>query len=226
MKVLVTDTETSGLPFFNEPSEDPKQPHICEVAAILFDDVTKEVEGFLNVIVEQNGWEVDPKAFDAHGITKEASMENGVDERDAVRGFFELANLADVIVAHNWQFDGRIFRIAIKRFGDGLSYNDGEGNRQYIEYSQEQKDVMADKLKARLSYCTMKNATPILNLPATEAMVKAGRGKWKKSPSLMETYKHFFGQEFEGAHGALADAKACARIYFKMTQDHDIGFLP
>jgi DNA polymerase-3 subunit epsilon len=212
MLVLIYDTETSGLPLFTEPSESEGQPHICEIAALLFDDHSKVLHQSLHHIVRQDGWDVDEKAFEAHGITKERSFSEGIDEAIAVQQFYALSLMSDVRVAHNEQFDQRIIRIGMKRFALGES--------------QEMRDNMADTFKARPSYCTMKTATPILNLPATETMVKAGRGKWKKSPSLMETYRHFFGQEFEGAHGALADAKACARIYFKMTQDHDIGFLP
>ena len=76
------------------------------------------------------------------------------------------------------------------------------------------------------NFMTMKTSTPILNLPATEAMVKSGRGSWKKSPSLAEAHRHFFGEDFDGAHSAKADAWACARIYFHLTQKHDIGKAP
>lgn len=211
MKVMVFDFETSGLPLFTTPSEDPGQPHICEVAALVFDDITKKLEHTLHYVIRQDGWEVDPEAFKAHGITKERSFKEGIDESLAVRAFYALQAKNDVRVAHNEQFDQRIARIGMKRF---------------LETEDEvQRDALCDAFKARPSYCTMKTATPILNLPATEAMIKSGRGKWKKSPSLAETYQHFFGEMFEGAHGALADAKACARIYFKLTQDHDIGWL-
>lgn len=52
--------------------------------------------------------------------------------------------------------------------------------------------------------CTMKQSTPIVALP---------KMKW---PRLMEAYQHFFGETFEGAHGAIADAEACKRVFFRM----------
>lgn len=37
MKAIVYDTETTGLPLFSQPSEDPRQPHIVQLAAIVVD---------------------------------------------------------------------------------------------------------------------------------------------------------------------------------------------
>lgn len=34
---LFFDTETTGLPLFEQPSEDPRQPHIVQLAACLVD---------------------------------------------------------------------------------------------------------------------------------------------------------------------------------------------
>jgi DNA polymerase III epsilon subunit-like protein len=228
MLIMIYDTETSGLPKFNEPSEGENQPHICEIAALLFDDKTRQLEETLHYIVLQDGWDVDPEALKAHGITKERSFEEGIDEWMAHAAFHALQKLCDVRVAHNSQFDDRIMRIAYKRYGDGDDSHVGEldDTPKWYAYTQEEKDAIADAFKARPSYCTMKTAQPILNLPATEAMKKSGRGGWKKPPSLAETYRHFFGEDFDGAHSALNDAKACARIYFKLTQNVDIGWLP
>ena len=90
-----------------------------------------------------------------------------------------------------------------------------------------QRAEWEDKFDATLeSLDAIKTSTPILNLPATEAMKKSGRGSWKKSPSLAEAHRHFFGEDFDGAHSAKADAWACARIYFHLTQKHDIGRAP
>lgn len=215
MLISVFDTETSGLPLFNEPSEDVRQPHICEIAAYLFNTKTLALEESYYAIVKQDGWAVDPKAFEAHGITKERSMSEGIDEVDAVHGFLRLHDKCDLRVAHNEDFDQRIMRIALKRFGTGIN--------SHPHSMQEVRDTDADLFKAFPRFCTMKTSTPILNLPATPAMVKSGRGSWKKSPTLAEAHRHFFGEEFDGAHSARSDAWAAARLFFKLTQNADIG---
>jgi DNA polymerase-3 subunit epsilon len=212
MLINVWDTETTGLPLFNDPSEDPRQPHIVELAAILIDDKTREEKGLVHYIVRPDGWTIPDEVAAIHGITQERAMDEGIPEWKVIREFHELNNQADLRVAHNGQFDDRIMRIAIKRFGKGYS------DVTEPEYTQDFKDELADAFKSRPSYCTMKNSTNILNLPATPAMIKSGRGSWKKQPSLAEAYKHFFGEEMEGAHSALFDARNCAKIYFALTQ--------
>lgn len=37
-----------------------------------------------------------------------------------------------------------------------------------------------------------------------------------KVPKLMEAYESFFGEKFIGAHGAMDDTRACARVYYHL----------
>lgn len=53
-------------------------------------------------------------------------------------------------------------------------------------------------------YCTMESMTSVCKLPGKYGF------KW---PKLQEAHTHCFGSEFDGAHDALADVRACARIY-------------
>lgn len=54
-------------------------------------------------------------------------------------------------------------------------------------------------------YCTMLGSKNIVKIPGLYQDFK-----W---PKLMESYKHFFNEEFDGAHDALADLRACQRIH-------------
>ena len=60
--------------------------------------------------------------------------------------------------------------------------------------------------------CTMEAATGICEL--------AGNGRNYKFPKLIEVHRHFFGEGFSGAHGALADTRACARVHRHMLDQH------
>lgn len=65
-------------------------------------------------------------------------------------------------------------------------------------------------------FCTMAAMTDKCKLVS-----KFGGGEYKW-PSLQEAYVHCFGEEFEGAHDAMADVRACARIY-KWLQNPDLA---
>lgn len=60
---------------------------------------------------------------------------------------------------------------------------------------------------SRGTFCTMKAMTPICKLPGKYE----GDYKW---PRLTEAYRHAFNKDFDGAHDALADVRACKEIYF------------
>lgn len=205
MRALCWDTETSEMVLWKEPSELPEQPHIVELAALLYDeDTAKRVESY-HSIVRPDGWIISPENASIHGITHERAMDEGRPEHEVVEGFLALVYKSDHIVAHNAQFDNRIMRIATKRFGDGRA--------TWQTLTQFEKDAIADDFKARKSVCTAKLSTKPCGLPPTPAMLAKGM-RWNKTPTLTEAYKHFTGKELVGAHGALADATACAEVYF------------
>ena len=195
MKALIYDTETQGLPLFSEPSEDPRQPHVVQLAALLVDVDTRKVIASMDVIVRPDGWTIPDDVAAIHGITTERALEVGVSESMAIGMFMELYEASGILgcrVAHNEQFDARIIRIALMRY----------------DTPEE-----ADRWKAGRAQCTQRLSTPILNLPPTEKML-AKKMRGPKSANLREAYKHFTGLELQDAHSALADARACMDVYF------------
>ncbi len=194
--ILFFDTETTGLPDFKSPSNAEHQPHIVQFAAILVDPITRTERASIDVIVKPDGWTIPDEVAAIHGITNEIAMACGVDERTVADLFFSLREQAVVEVAHNASFDRRIMRIAALRHL-GMT-------REMIEVSESGK-----------VFCTMKAAQPIVNLPPTERMLAAGF-KGPKQPKLSECIRHFFDEDLDGAHNALVDVRACARIYFNM----------
>lgn len=207
MNILVFDTETTGLVLWHQPSEAPQQPHLVEIAALLFDGTT-EIDRF-HAIIRPDGWEIPEEVSKIHGITTERAMDEGIPEAEALAGFLALHARADLRVAHNESFDQRILRIAIKRFGTGASGWD--------MLTQDERDAIADAFKAHPAYCTCTAAKPLMKLPPTEKMLANPRFRNSyKQPNLQEAHQHFLGEPFDGAHGALADAEACARVYFAL----------
>jgi DNA polymerase-3 subunit epsilon len=69
--ILGYDTETTGLPLWHNPSDDPRQPHLIQLAMILFDMEGREVARWANLVKPGPDAVQAPEAFAAHGISLE-----------------------------------------------------------------------------------------------------------------------------------------------------------
>ena len=188
MRFLVYDTETTDLPLWNDPSEDPRQPHIVELAAILIDDESGG-ESIVHSIIKPDGWIIENSHI--HGITTERALAEGRPAKEVLSEFFALWRTASFRLGHNESFDARMLRIAWFRHFD---------------------EAYAEEWKRGSAQCTQRMATPIMKLPPSDKMRAAGRFH-HKSANLTEAHVHFCGGEFEGAHGAMADARACLAVW-------------
>lgn len=199
--LLFYDTETQGLPDFGAPSEDPKQPHIVQLAAALVDPGSRKIVASMDVIIAPYRWEIPAEVAAVHGIDTETATRIGIDEELAVKMFLALWGKSQRRIAHNESFDARIMRVALKRFGMG--------------------DAIADLFKDWAAECTCEMSTPICQLPPTDKMRAAGFNKYKK-PKLTEAYQRIIGKPMDGAHNAMADVRGCMEIYWAM-KDGKIG---
>lgn len=185
MKTLVfIDTETTGLPDFNKRASDPSQPHIVQFAAIVTDESGEILDGH-NVLVRPDGWEIPPEMSAIHGTTQEMALAEGLPAQMVAKLALGLIKESSLVVAHNMQFDKFMVRILLRRTG-----------------------LLTDEMdawwKALPTFCTMKTTTNLCKIP--------GNYGWKW-PKLIEAHQHAFGEGFDGQHDALADVKACARLY-------------
>ena len=135
MKSLVFDTETTGFPINSVALNDPAQPHLIQVAAILSIEsmILAKFQTIIHCPIE-----VPEGAFKIHGISKEKSNAEGISLPAALTAFNNLASQADRVVAHNTVFDIKMLRIAYAR--------------------AEMESPLHDLPKA----CTMKTVTPLL----------------------------------------------------------------
>lgn len=185
---MAYDTETTGLPIWKEPSESEAQPHIVQFAAIIVDAETRETKQDIDIIIRPDGWVIPQETIDVHGITMERAMDEGVPESTVVEWINDNWNADLLRIGHNQSFDERIIRIALKRYGN---------------------DANVETWKAGVKACTGLLAKPIMQMPPR------GRFGWKM-PKLTEAYKHFTGEDLQDAHSAMADARACLEVYFKI----------
>jgi len=151
-------------------------------------DANDRVVAELNLIIKPDGFTIPDEAANIHGITTDIAIRYGFPLRRAMLMFEQLCLMAETAVAHNFDYDDRIIR--------------GEAVRLDL------KPVIATFASVK-SFCTMKTATPLCKLPGMRGF------KW---PTLQEAHQHFFNAPFDGAHDAMADVRACRRVYEALTK--------
>lgn len=197
--ILFFDCETDGLPDYALPPDHERQPQLIQLAMILTEEDGTE-RANASMIVQPTLRPIPDSAAAVHGITTEIANRAGVWPTVPLALWDRLAFMADVVVAHNVKFNRAIIHTGCERFpkftaGTPRDFEGRHGQRQY--------------------FCTMEAAAPIVNLPPTERMIAASINK-PKAPKLEECVQFFFNEKLEGAHNALVDVRACARIYFEI----------
>lgn len=122
MKVLIVDTETTGLPVKGDEYSF-EQPFVVQLAGVLFDIQGEEIEKSINtLIIPPQGVIFHEKATQVHGFTEEVVRANGRDAKEVYDELRELRKEAQVIAAYNWEFDERLIRTSSVRIDE--SYRD------------------------------------------------------------------------------------------------------
>lgn len=164
-------------------------PEVVQMGALLQDTDTLRVLAEINLICQVQN-EIPENVAAIHGITTEMSKAYGVPQEVAESMFGLMAMYADQIVAHNLAFDMGILN-----------------DRWKVAHA-----VLAGKTQ----FCTMRKGTEVIKLP--KGRYHGEDFETYKPPKLIEAYRHFFGKDFENAHDAMADVRACRDVYFKLRE--------
>ena len=192
VKILVFDTETTGLPKKYIPAEQDldNYPNVLQLAGQLIEVDLDNIDNSkvlysLNCLVNpyRNGKPVaiHPKAEAVHGISFEKAAAAGDDMFTVAMLHQGLCNSADFIVCHNYFFDKNVMASELLRLGIEPKYKKG----------------------AKV-FCTMRYSTDLLKLPG-----KFG-GQFK-FPNLAELFNHLTGNDLSDhfeAHNAQGDVGA------------------
>lgn len=195
MRILIFDTETTGLPPKNTPiNYSDKWPYILQLSWAIYNDETKEVEEEKDHIISIGTHVlISPESTAIHGITSEFSRAKGVPIEVALFEFKYATNRCGKIVAHNLEFDKNMLLVEFHR------------NRLY------------HMTFPPVEYCTMKEGTIICKLVK---ILKDGQVTFKY-PKLIELYHALFGNDTPspiGLHNAKVDVDVCLKCYIQMME--------
>jgi len=158
MKILFFDCETNGLPInYNGSYTDVDNwPRVIQLAWLLTDEHGNVIRQAAHLI-KPDGWVVPQEKFwIENGHSTERCMEEGSPILDVLDDFMSAKQQADLLVAHNLNFDHRIVWA------------------EFIRAGMQPRSGM-------LKICTMQSSTKYCALPNTN-----GRGgfKWPKLEEL------------------------------------------
>ena len=204
MKILVFDTETTGLPSSWSASvlSTNKWPYIVQLSYILYDTDSNIVLNYSDQIIKlPDNIIISKESENIHKISNEISKTKGVDIKRELVEFNMIILEADVIVAHNISFDKNMIMVEFVR--NKLRQNFTRNNVKSTEY------------------CTMKNSVDICKI---EVASRNGT-TYYKYPKLMELYKFYFNSIPNNLHNSMVDVLACLRCYGKMKLGVDFNEL-
>jgi DNA polymerase III epsilon subunit-like protein len=203
MKLLVFDTETTGLPprgakLGVTPLKD--FPHIVQLSYILYDTEKHSILISNDHIIRlSNEIELSEESISIHRVTRDVMINRGVTMKYALELFEICARAADVLVAHNLDFDKRMLFVEARRNGIySLPLHPSSGKEMF---------------------CTMKTSVETCRI---EAVNKRTGEKYFKYPTLSELHKHLFGILPTGVHNAFVDILVCLRCYVYIQDEQDV----
>ena len=138
MSYLFFDTETTGFINDTKSLDDPSQPHLVQLGALLTDDYGEEIAS-LDMVIKPEGWSIPMAVSAIHGINDDYAIKSGVSMVSAVFLFMQMRKCADAIVAHNIAFDMKMLNICEARMPPRSSYP-GWPEKQYCTAEASKKD--------------------------------------------------------------------------------------
>lgn len=184
---LIFDFETTGLPNFRLPADDPSQPRICQVGAALI-EAEGEPLAKIDCIIRPDGWTIPFDAAQIHGITTERAESEGL-ALNGVMDIFERAwEQAAVEASYGMLFDTKMLRGELRRLG------------------------REDRFGQKPEFCVLNACRPACKMAPTDRMMAAGY-RDNKPPKLAEACQILLDRKHEKAHTAIGDVMVTVDLY-------------
>ena len=235
MKVIVLDTETTGLfPKGTLTLRDPaKCPHIMQLSYMVYDTQTfKIVEDYDAIIRLAIETEISEKSIEIHGITREMSISSGVPINVALFNLRKAlyAHNVSLIVGHNISFDKQMLDVECIRCGlAGLFRKEEVDCINGVRTNPPKYGLWNGERQLPL-YCTMEHSKGVCNFRSPSmyggTFVRFGKLKdvfdklfgeidVKDDPKTSERYTEFM-------HNSRVDVVMCLRIFAWIAYSVDV----
>lgn len=213
MRVLVFDTETTGLPQTKilNPDTLHQWPTIVQFSYIIYDlSLNDIVESKDYVIKVPENILISEESSKIHGITNEISSKKGILVDEVLNEFFYYLKDVDWIIGHNVSFDINMIKVELLR----IIYNKKLITQQLKMYKYDLHFITNYKNIC----CTLQDSIQFCNIQAID---KFGR-PYLKYPKLVELHQKLFDSSPSNLHNSFNDILVTLRCFMKLKHDSDL----
>jgi len=213
MRVLVFDTETTGLPQTKilNPDTLHKWPTIVQFSYIIFDlSLNDIVESRDYVIKVPESILISEDSSKIHGITNEIASRIGFPIDDVLNEFFYYLRNVDLIIGHNINFDINMIKTELLR----IIYSQDTSSRQLINCKYNLHFITNYKNVC----CTLNDSIELCNIQAID---KFGR-PYLKYPKLIELHEKLFHSSPNNLHNSFNDILVTLRCFMMLKHNSDL----
>ena len=205
MNLLIFDVESTGL-LPTKPSD--KSPYITQLSFVVYNLLENKLIKRYNAYIQiPESIEISEKITQITGISREILDEKGIDITIALEQLYDAYCRADIVVAHNLDFDSKLIEIETKR-----NYNrfENKENNLFILWMFGNNEIYKKLTNIQMK-CSMKMSIDLCNIERINS-----NGIYKKFPTLCELYEKLFHIKPENLHNSMIDVLVCLRCYLKM----------
>lgn len=193
-KILIFDTETSGLPTRSSPpqQQDPVRMYdtarLVSLAWLMVDPVTMNIVQSDYYVVRPEGFTISENSAAIHGITHDTAVQTGLPVSLVLRAFYADLMRASLIVCHNVEFDIGVMNSEFMRGDTGLQH-------------------AAHILQSRPTFCTMKKGMAAM--------------KQRRYPKLIDLHRFLHPERADEPlphlHHAKYDTQYCLECFMRLS---------
>lgn len=213
MKILVFDTETTGLPKtkFISPSTLDQWPYIVQFSFIIYDSSLNDIVESNDVIIKlPENILIPEESTKIHNITNELSQKSGLQINEILNVFFDHLRRVDILVGHNIEFDLNMIKVEISRIinENQVTPEQLKSYKYNLHFLNNYKNIS----------CTLKDSIKFCNI---QAINKSGK-PYLKYPKLIELHDKLFNETPKNLHNSFNDILVTLRCFMKLKHGIDL----
>lgn len=213
MRILVFDTETTGLPQTKilNPDTLHQWPNIVQFSYIIFDvSLNQIIESKDYIIKVPENIKISEDSAKIHRITNEISSNSGIPIYEALSEFFYYLKETDYVIGHNINFDINMIKVELLRiiFNNLVDQSVIKDYKYNLHYISNYKNI----------YCTLQESIDICNIKAIDKFGK----EYLKYPKLIELHQKLFNSNPSDLHNSFIDILVTLRCFMKLRYNNDL----